>query len=116
MAYQSDESGQDQVYVQAIPAIYAKHQISATGGTMPRWSHDGKKLVLSFAGPEDDDGANQDPLDSPGGCAPGFISPSRRVERVPGLPRWKAFSGQRSVRQRGNGTYNADHGYNQLAG
>ncbi len=44
MAYQSDESGQDQVYVQAIPATGAKYQISATGGTMPRWSHDGKEL------------------------------------------------------------------------
>lgn len=44
MAYQSDESGQDQVYVQSIPATGAKYQISTNGGTVPRWRRDGKEL------------------------------------------------------------------------
>ena len=44
MAYQSDESGQDQIYVQTIPASGAKYQISTTGGTQPRWRRDGKEL------------------------------------------------------------------------
>jgi serine/threonine protein kinase len=44
MAYQSDESGQYQVYVQPIPATGAKHQISVMGGTRPRWRRDGKQI------------------------------------------------------------------------
>src|SRR5207237_5400523 len=35
MAYQSDESGQSQVYVQTIPAGGGKFQISTSGGTIP---------------------------------------------------------------------------------
>ena len=44
MAYQSNESGQDQIYVQAIPASGAKYQISTSGGTQPTWRRDGKEL------------------------------------------------------------------------
>jgi serine/threonine protein kinase/Tol biopolymer transport system component len=44
MAYQSNESGRDQVYVQAIPASGAKYQISTEGGTEPRWRRDGREL------------------------------------------------------------------------
>ncbi|HEV2202852.1 MAG TPA: protein kinase [Bryobacteraceae bacterium] len=49
MAYQSNESGQDQVYVQAIPANGAKWQISASGGTQPQWRRDGKELFYVSA-------------------------------------------------------------------
>jgi eukaryotic-like serine/threonine-protein kinase len=44
MAYVSNESGQTQVYVQSIPAGGAKWQVSAAGGTQPRWRRDGKEL------------------------------------------------------------------------
>jgi len=44
MAYQSDESGQNQIHVQAIPASGAKYQISTAGGTLPMWRRDGKEL------------------------------------------------------------------------
>jgi hypothetical protein len=44
MAYASNESGQPQVYVQAIPAGGAKWQISPAGGDQPRWRRDGKEL------------------------------------------------------------------------
>ena len=44
MAYASNESGQPQVYVQAIPASGAKWQISPAGGAQPRWRRDGKEL------------------------------------------------------------------------
>jgi serine/threonine protein kinase/Tol biopolymer transport system component len=43
MAYQSNESGQNQVYVQSIPPG-AKYQISTSGGAQPRWRADGKEL------------------------------------------------------------------------
>jgi Tol biopolymer transport system component len=44
MAYQSDESGQAQVYVQTIPAGGGKFQISTSGGDSPAWRRDGKEL------------------------------------------------------------------------
>ena len=44
IAYVSNESGQFQIYVQAIPANGAKYQISNAGGTQPRWRRDGKEL------------------------------------------------------------------------
>jgi Tol biopolymer transport system component len=49
MAYQSNESGVDQVYVQAIPATGAKYQISTDGGTAPRWRADGKEIFYVSA-------------------------------------------------------------------
>ena len=49
MAYQSNESGQNQIYVQAIPASGAKYQISTAGGTQPTWRRDGKELFYVSA-------------------------------------------------------------------
>ncbi len=49
MAYQSDESGRDQIYIQAIPASGAKYQISTEGGTTPRWRRDGRELFYISA-------------------------------------------------------------------
>ena len=43
IAYQSDESGQNQIYIQSNPPG-AKYQISTTGGTQPRWRSDAKEL------------------------------------------------------------------------
>jgi dipeptidyl aminopeptidase/acylaminoacyl peptidase len=44
MAYQSNESGKFQVYVQTFPLSGAKYQISTSGGNSPRWRRDGKEL------------------------------------------------------------------------
>jgi Tol biopolymer transport system component len=44
MAYQSDESGQFQVYVQTIPVGGGKFQISTSGGAAPAWRHNGTEL------------------------------------------------------------------------
>jgi Tol biopolymer transport system component len=44
VAYTSNESGQDQVYVQSFPTGTGKFQISAGGGVQPRWRKDGKEL------------------------------------------------------------------------
>jgi Tol biopolymer transport system component len=49
MAYRSIESGQNQVYVQPIPASGAKWQISAAGGNNPRWRRDGRELFYVAA-------------------------------------------------------------------
>jgi Tol biopolymer transport system component len=44
IAYQSDESGADESYVQSFPAGNDRQQVSVGGGTQPRWRGDGKEL------------------------------------------------------------------------
>jgi Tol biopolymer transport system component len=44
VAYQSDESGRNEVYVRPFPGPGGQWQISAGGGTSPRWRADGKEL------------------------------------------------------------------------
>jgi eukaryotic-like serine/threonine-protein kinase len=50
LAYTSNESGQDQVYVVPFPATGRKFQVSAAGGSSPQWRQDGKELF--FLGPD----------------------------------------------------------------
>jgi len=49
MAYASDESGRMEVYVQPFPASGGKWQVSAGGGSQPRWRRDGKELFYVSA-------------------------------------------------------------------
>src|SRR5437879_182183 len=44
VAYTSNESGRDEVYVQSFPLSGAKFQISAGGGMEPQWRKDGTEL------------------------------------------------------------------------
>jgi dipeptidyl aminopeptidase/acylaminoacyl peptidase len=44
VAYESNESGQLEIYVQSFPGPGGKRQVSAGGGTEPRWRGDGKEL------------------------------------------------------------------------
>ncbi|HKD11409.1 MAG TPA: protein kinase [Thermoanaerobaculia bacterium] len=44
MAYDSDESGRSEIYIQSFPGPGGTWQISAAGGTIPRWRGDGKEL------------------------------------------------------------------------
>ncbi len=62
IAYESNESGRTEVYVQAYPTGGGKWQISDGGGGQPRWSGDGRELffrndngimVASITGSED---------------------------------------------------------------
>jgi serine/threonine-protein kinase len=52
LAYQSNESGQSEIYVRAFPAPSAgqglKWLISNNGGIMPRWSRSGHELVYQW--------------------------------------------------------------------
>ena len=51
MAYQSDETGTNQIYVRPFPeGAGNKSQISTDGGFFPRWRGDGKELYF-VAGP-----------------------------------------------------------------
>jgi eukaryotic-like serine/threonine-protein kinase len=44
VAYDSDESGKFEVYVQTYPASGGKWLISTNGGAQPRWRRDGKEI------------------------------------------------------------------------
>jgi serine/threonine-protein kinase len=44
LAYVSNESGRDQVYVRSFPEGGVRSTISAAGGTEPRWSRNGREL------------------------------------------------------------------------
>jgi WD40-like Beta Propeller Repeat len=44
IAYTSNESGQDQIYLQPFPPNGGKWQVSTSGGFEPRWRADGKEL------------------------------------------------------------------------
>lgn len=44
LAYDSDESGRREIYVEAYPARNKKIAVSTGGGIIPVWSHDGREL------------------------------------------------------------------------
>jgi hypothetical protein len=44
VAYVSDESGQNEVYVVPYPGPGGKSQVSRGGGTLPRWNRNGREL------------------------------------------------------------------------
>ena len=45
IAYRS-RSGRDEIYVERYPQLGGKERISTSGGTVPRWSSDGKELYF----------------------------------------------------------------------
>jgi serine/threonine-protein kinase len=49
LAYVSEESGQEEVYVRSFPALDRKWQVSQQGGSTPHWSQDGRELVFVAA-------------------------------------------------------------------
>lgn len=44
VAYESDQSGAKQVYVQPFPALGARYPVTAAGGETPIWSRDGRHI------------------------------------------------------------------------
>jgi Tol biopolymer transport system component len=50
VAYTSNESGTDEVYVQSFPKPTQKYRVSINGGRSPRWRPDGKELY--YVSPE----------------------------------------------------------------
>jgi len=49
LAYTSDVSGREEVYVQAFPTAQGKWQVSTHGGTQPRWRQDSKEMFYVSA-------------------------------------------------------------------
>jgi len=52
LAYQSDESGQFEVYIATLPLSADRWKISTAGGSHPQWRADGRELF--FTGPASD--------------------------------------------------------------
>jgi serine/threonine protein kinase/Tol biopolymer transport system component len=50
VAYVSDESRRNEVFVAPFPGPGGKRQVSMAGGSAPRWSHDGKEIF--YIGPD----------------------------------------------------------------
>ncbi len=46
MAYTSDESGRDEIYVQSFPPSGGKWQVSVDGGEYAYWRRDGRELIF----------------------------------------------------------------------
>ena len=44
MAYQSTETGRNEILVQPFPGAGPRSQVSVDGGTLPRWRRDGREL------------------------------------------------------------------------
>jgi Tol biopolymer transport system component len=44
VAYRSNESGRDDIYVKPFPGPAGRWQVSTGGGTRPKWRRDGKEL------------------------------------------------------------------------
>jgi dipeptidyl aminopeptidase/acylaminoacyl peptidase len=49
VAYVSNESGRDEIYVQSFPVSGAKFQISSSGGSEPQWRNDSTELFYLAA-------------------------------------------------------------------
>jgi eukaryotic-like serine/threonine-protein kinase len=49
LAYSSDESGKNEIYLAPFPGPGAKWQVSTGGGSQPRWRRDGKELFYLSA-------------------------------------------------------------------
>lgn len=50
LAFVSDESGQNEVYVQPFPGPGPKQQVSTGGGEEPAWSHSGQEIFYRLGG------------------------------------------------------------------
>lgn len=46
LAYQSNETGRPEVYVEPYPGPGGRSQVSTGGGTVPRWNRNGKELFF----------------------------------------------------------------------
>ena len=50
LAYQSDESGRDEIYIRPFPGAEAgRRQVSVVGGSEPLWAHSGRELFYRSA-------------------------------------------------------------------
>ena len=105
VAYESNESGRYEIYVQPFPGPGGKWQVSTNGGTAPVWRRDGKELF--YVAPDRKLMAvpvKTGAVFEPETAAPLFessppkrsVPPLRRFGRRPALPREHA-AGRRDL-------------------
>ena len=46
LAYVTDDSGQQEVYMRSFPQLRAARRVSVNGGLWPRWARDGRELYF----------------------------------------------------------------------
>ncbi len=80
IAYTSDESGRNEVYVESFPGGKTKLQISASGGNSPLWRSDGRELF--FLNDDEDLIA----VEAPNKGEDGFGTPHRLFHMPASLP------------------------------
>ena len=80
VCYSSDESGEDEIYVQAFPAPGRKYKVSSGGGSYPFWSADGRMIAysdgsgrLTTIGVRTDGGAFSSGVPNPRFAMPGLV-------------------------------------------
>ena len=74
VAFQSNESGRSQIYVQPIPATGGKFMVSKDGGFQPLWGPDGKELFFISTDAQMMSSTSIPPVSS----GPAFGTPLRR--------------------------------------
>lgn len=102
LAYQSDESGAAEIYVRPFPdADAGRWQVSAGGGTHPRWGRDGRELF--YLAP--DDWVRSVPIQSEKsftfGSATRVVEVSRYYAQLPGRNYDVSADGRRFLMLRG---------------
>ena len=50
LAYDSDETGTSEIYVQSFPVAGEKYRVTTSGGTSAKWSKDGRELLIWTSG------------------------------------------------------------------
>ena len=85
LAYMSNESGANRVYVEAFPQKGGKRQISANGGSYPAWSRNGHDLFFWQYGVEPNDQLMVVPYKARGDS---FLSDKPRIWSEKGLVRF----------------------------
>jgi len=86
LAYVSDESGRNEIYVRPFPALDAKHLVSNGGGIGPVWSRDGREI---FYRNEDGNRMMAASVETEGGFHPGtpqLLFEGSYERRYPGHP------------------------------
>ena len=81
LAYESNESGRYEVYVQPFPQGGAKWQVSTSGGRQPRWRGDGKEIFYVEGDTLMAVSVTTSPVFSPGGAQPLFEDKTAFVGR-----------------------------------
>ena len=94
LAYSSDETGRQEIYVTSFPKPGGKWPVSTSGGTQPRWRRDGNRAVLRRTRPHGDVRTRRYRLDVRSRSRHSSVPDSRRLLRAE--RRWPALRDQRS--------------------